>query len=801
MRDRVETSASFRYGDRLFRSGSGNRFRSRVSGVLLAATLIGGHLNADPEAAFGFGEPKVIKLDWATRALQVADLDGDGRQDLALINNDKAQIELLYQRNGDVRRSKPKRSLERDRWQPELEDAHFDAEKVTVGYPMFDLGVGDLNGDGLVDLAYTGREVPLTVRFQGEGGQWVLMQELDGFDALGWPSTLKIADVDGDGLAELVLLSADAVRVFSQGEYGELQEADVYFLTGENPFNLEVEDLTGDGLAEICYITTEGQQSLVMREHLAAGGFGAERRFVLERPVRMYAPLAAGQPEARRIVSVDSRSGALDFLKISSAQAAHGELPLEGVQPQIYPVFKKVKEGARYAFGDLNGDGEADLQVSNSAGSELMVFLKENGHFLASKRFPTFSGISSLSAGRFFASKQEALVALSLEEKTLGLSQLDPGGRVTFPRLIEVGTGEPLVCAAIDLDQDGYDELALVTESKAGMQLVVAKPAVRTKFSSEWEIVVQMDLPNMRRKPTHIRALDVFGERGCGLMLFVPREAPVLLARVEVEGGEAYALEVVGEGSSVRESLLKDVSPAQISAIDVDGDGRPELVAARKGFARAIRFRNGALEMVDQYNARRSSDEIAAVIPSIDSDGLRGLVLYVPKEGELQFLSRDEDGVLRYRHTEDAGMMDLAGWSQLAGREEGEDTYLLYGEDRFWYFAAHTNSWICEVDESYETELENVYFSHVATGDFDADGRFDLVAVDGNEHVVEILRNEKEGMDSQMHWEIFEQNMHYQGRTGGKLEPRQTVTADLNADGRLDFAFLIHDRIIFYLQE
>jgi hypothetical protein len=52
-----------------------------------------------------------------------------------------------------------------------------------------------------------------------------------------------------------------------------------------------------------------------------------------------------------------------------------------------------------------------------------------------------------------------------------------------------------------------------------------------------------------------------------------------------------------------------------------------------------------------------------------------------------------------------------------------------------------------------------------------------------------------------MFWEIFEQNMHYQGRTGGKLEPRQAVAADLNNDGLLDFAFLIHDRIIFYLQK
>lgn len=738
-------------------------------------------------APFGFSEPKVLKLDWSTRALQVSDLDGDGLMDLAVINNDTAQIELLYQRNEGSQRSESKRSLQRNRWVPELEDAGFDAEKLTIGFPMFDLGVGDLNGDGLVDLAYTARDVPLTVRFQGENGQWLETQEFDGFDALGWNSTLKVMDVDGDGRVEVVLLTADSVRVFSSGDGGELLESDVYFLTGENPFNLEVVDVTGDGLAELCYITTEGKQSLVMREQLSAGGFGAERRFALERPVRMYAPLGASKGQPRHMVSVDSRSGSLEFFELLRAQSELGELPLEGVQAQVYPVFKKVQDGARYAFGDLNGDGERDLQVANPAGAELMVFLKENGRFSESKRFPTFSAISSLTAGRFFDAKRDALVALSRDEKTIGLSQYDRSGRVSFPRLIEVGSGEPLVCEAIDLDGDGYDELALVNESKGVMQLVIAKPAQRKKVSSEWEILLQLDLEGVRRKPTSLRTLDIFGERGSGLMLFVPREAPVLLA--PKLGAGAYDLELVCERSSVRESLLKGIEPAQVSVVDVDGDAVAELVAARTGFARAIRFSEGNLEMVDQYNARRSSDDVAAVIPAVDDAGVTGLVLYVPKAGELQFLSRDEDGVLRYRHSEQVGEMAVSGWSRFPAAGQREDTYLLYGEDRFWYFAAHAESWSQEVSASYETDLEDVYFSHVATGDFDADGHTDLVAVDGNEHVVQILAGGDEGVKSLMYWEIFEQNMHYQGRTGGKLEPRQTITADLNGDGRLDFAF------------
>lgn len=258
---------------------------------------------------------------------------------------------------------------------------------------------------------------------------------------------------------------------------------------------------------------------------------------------------------------------------------------------------------------------------------------------------------------------------------------------------------------------------------------------------------------------------------------------------------------MVAERSSIRESLLKEIQPAHVSEIDVDGDGFLELVAARTGFARAIRFVEGNFEMVDQFNARRSEDRIGSVIPLIEDDGLEGLVMYVAEAGELQFLLRDEDGVLRYRNTEKVGSIGLEGWLKFEGRKAFDDAYVLFGEDRFWYFAPHADSWEMTVSGNFETQLEDIYYSYVQVGDFERDGSVDLVAVDGNEHVVEIVTRGSDQWSSAMYWEVFEQNMHYQGRTGAKLEPREAVAADLNGDGRLDFAFLVHDRIIFYPQE
>jgi hypothetical protein len=66
--------------------------------------------------------------------------------------------------------------------------------------------------------------------------------------------------------------------------------------------------------------------------------------------------------------------------------------------------------------------------------------------------------------------------------------------------------------------------------------------------------------------------------------------------------------------------------------------------------------------------------------------------------------------------------------------------------------------------------------------------------------VVDILSLENGEYRSRMFWKVFEANMHYQGRTGAKLEPRQIVLDDFTGDGRLDLTLLVHDRILVYPQ-
>ena len=49
---------------------------------------------------FGFTGPEIFPIDNQIGQLHVADLDGDGLNDLIIVNNSRAKINLLYNQTG-----------------------------------------------------------------------------------------------------------------------------------------------------------------------------------------------------------------------------------------------------------------------------------------------------------------------------------------------------------------------------------------------------------------------------------------------------------------------------------------------------------------------------------------------------------------------------------------------------------------------------------------------------------------------------------------------------------------------------
>jgi hypothetical protein len=170
--------------------------------------------------------------------MEVADLNGDGRADLVVQvdNGPRTEIAVLLQRT----------------------DGSFDSPSFLGTGSMWgasSVAVGDLNGDGRPDIvASTGGNSPtfIAVFYQGTGGSFGTATQVSTYDI---PSAVRVADIDGDGRADVVVMHRawSAVGLYLQQPGGTLA-AEVRFAApygSLSPETLLVADVNGDGRPDV----------------------------------------------------------------------------------------------------------------------------------------------------------------------------------------------------------------------------------------------------------------------------------------------------------------------------------------------------------------------------------------------------------------------------------------------------------------------------------------------------------------------------------------------------------------------
>ncbi|MHC4638474.1 MAG: hypothetical protein ACYTBV_13395, partial [Planctomycetota bacterium] len=144
-----------------------------ISAILLVSVCVSAYEQEDTKdlsAYYGFKDMEIIKLDWGINELLIADFNRDGGNDIAAANNRKAKIELLIQ--------KEKPGPEEAEMSVDPEDidinqikaiTRFDNQSISVSEKVYSLVGGDLNNDGLEDLAYYGEPKGLYILLQKDG--------------------------------------------------------------------------------------------------------------------------------------------------------------------------------------------------------------------------------------------------------------------------------------------------------------------------------------------------------------------------------------------------------------------------------------------------------------------------------------------------------------------------------------------------------------------------------------------------------------------------------------------------------
>ncbi len=664
-------------------------------------------------------------------------------------------------------------------------------------YPDFnihDFRVAEVDGDGAPDLVLsTIFDGIRAVRGDGLGGILGVQAVAGGVFA-----DLAVADFDGDGLDEVVLVPSSGTGVQVLLDVGGSYVAGPVLATDLRPLVAAVADLDLDGTLDVAVGQADSPRVIAFHG-LAGGGFlpGVDVPAV-EGPVA----LALGDVDADGWPDVASASDVFGDRRVGVAPSdgAGGYEPLVEMLADL-----ELFPGDSLVIGDVNGDGIGDV----------LLALREQG-------FAVFAGEAGLPP------RPPVIFATTLPCQSLSLLDGDDdgdldvaagqeGGLVSLylqqvggfsaPILYAAAVG-PLFLDTADFDLDGNVDLLTSNGQVLTILLGTGLADFRPCYGFEGEPFAMVagdftgdGLTDLVVTPADSAAAWVFpGEPGGGLgrrtpvdlgpaprRLFIGQfddTLPQDLVALQVAPGQQGVAVVLGQGDGsfsipVITPILDNVKAGAVG--DLNGDHGTDMVVLRgDAFTNEVITLLGAGDGVfTQLPAlplptRPIDVEIADVDQDLDQD------LIVLVDGEILVFPGDDDGTFLDPVSLDVapGALDLLvahlnadGDVDLAVAHTADTDVRVYYGDPGSAFAAP------------EVVDVRVTPTGLAAGDLDADGFQDLVVtgisnplLPGN---VAVLIAEHDGG--------FELPVF----TAASDDAGEPLVADLDLDGRLDLALLV----------
>jgi hypothetical protein len=345
-----------------------------------------------PDARFRMDS---IPTDERMGAMVVADLNGDGRPDIAFYGDAK-DLEVIYNQ-GTNGWSEPKR------WH--IVDGQLNPNALTAG---------DLNGDGRTDLVLL-----------GDNGSFYFLPQLadhtlgepQKIPCSGTPKSVQIVDVDGDGRNDLLLVDWDSptpLRFRLQNAAGQLGP-EIYFKTPP--------------LRSFCMDNLEGGRTNYIVTIAQSSGRAEVSQFTRQPAEILSGAFRRGQFQILPLNKADAAQRGLLWADVNGdgrpdllvAEPASGQLSVYFQQPDgsLAPpkTFPTLAGVSQLAAADWNGDGHPSIfLLSRDENAVGVAQFDKNGRL----PFPT-------------------LIPLDGKPLVMAVGALKPGAR-------------PLLCVMVDKD-------------------------------------------------------------------------------------------------------------------------------------------------------------------------------------------------------------------------------------------------------------------------------------------------------------------------------------------------------------
>ncbi len=304
-----------------------------------------------------FAVPIPLTTDDRPQVVAVADLDGDGRLDVALVSSTNNTLSV-FQNTSSVGAISFAARLD-----------------FTTGVTPVDLAIGDLDEDGRMDIAVAnGNAATVSVFVNTSGiGSISFAPKLD-LPVGTVPVSVAMGDLDGDGWPDLVVANgADStisvIRNLSSFASAAFA-ARIDFVSGSNPEKVALGDFDGDGKLDIVSANSGSDSVSILRNISSPGSittasFSAKIDFT-----------TGSNPQSVAVGDLDG-DGKLDLVSANFNADSVSVLQNTGAPGTLsFAAKADISTGAGaadIAIGDFDGDGKADLAVVNSNAATLSI--------------------------------------------------------------------------------------------------------------------------------------------------------------------------------------------------------------------------------------------------------------------------------------------------------------------------------------------------------------------------------------------------------------------------------------------
>jgi hypothetical protein len=327
------------------------------------------------------------------------------------------------------------------------------------------LAVGDLNGDGKLDVATPNSQVSAVTVLLGNGDG--TLAPFQSFATFSEPQDVQMADLTGDGILDLATPDytgggVTVLRGLGDGTFAPR----VAHPVGPGLVSLVAVDLDGDKRLDLA-VSRESNSSVAVLPALPGGGFAT-------------AVEVATGATPHQIGTADVDHDGLPDLAIASFGASAVSLHLgDGTTvPGSATPFAAGPAPLGLTIADLNVDGDADLVVSNVNGARISVLLGNgDGTFDPPVAYPTDPRPRGMDAGDLGTDGvPEVVIATGYPDADSALTVYLGAGDGTLVMLDRLELPYRAAdCVIADMNGDGHRDI-VATGPLAGVVSVLLNP-------------------------------------------------------------------------------------------------------------------------------------------------------------------------------------------------------------------------------------------------------------------------------------------------------------------------------------